>query len=104
MTLPEYDGSSDGLVGASGLIPAKGDVVTFGVGIGACDKDLSPLVWETPELVLLGGSVTRAKTLCTAQLLPRRLEIRTKKPVGERLVVDAVSGRPLLTFPWFLGP
>lgn len=104
MTLPEYDGSSDGLVGAGGLISGKGDVVTFGVGIGACDKDLSPLVWETPELVLVGGSVTRTETLCAAMQLSRRLEIRTKKPVGERLIVDAVTGRPLLTYPWSLGP
>jgi hypothetical protein len=105
MRLPEHN-PRDGLVSGGGLISSLGDVVTFRVGIGACDKDLRALVWETPELVVVGGSVTlpEAGMPCAASQLSRRAEVRTREPTGERLIVDAVSGRPLLTYPWSLGP
>lgn len=103
MPLPQND-ARNGLVSAGGLISGKGDVVTFRVGIGACDQNLRPLVWETPELIVVGGSVMRPEVPCAASQQSRRTEIRTKKPVGGRLIVDAVTGRPLLTYPWFLGP
>jgi hypothetical protein len=105
MTLREHS-PRDGLVSAGGLISGEGDVVTFRVGIGACDKDLQALVWETPEVIVVGGSVTlpEAGMPCAASQLSRRADVRTKQPIGERLIVDSVSGRPLLTFPWSLGP
>jgi hypothetical protein len=98
MTLPRPR-SADGLVGAMDLASSSGRVVAFKIGIGACDKDPRGLVLETPELVVVGGSVTRPDpgTLCTAQLVLHPVEVRTKQPVGRRPVVDAISGQPLLT-------
>jgi len=93
--------AADGIVSAMGLVSISGDVIAFNIGIGACDKDPSGLVLETPELVVVGGSVTLpdAGTVCRLQLLSHRVEVRTKQPVGARPVVDSLSGQPLLTAP-----
>lgn len=105
VTLPDHR-APDGIVSAMNLVSSSGDVVAFTIGIGACDKDPRGLVLETPELVVVGGSVTRsdAGTACTAQLLLQRVEVRTKQPVGTRPIVDALSGQPVLTQPAPLGP
>ena len=105
VTLPDHRAPA-GVVGAMNLVSSRGDVVAFTIGIGACDTDPRGLVRETPELVVVGGSVTRpdAGTSCTAQLLLQRVEVRTKQPVGTRPIVDALSGQPVLTQPAPLGP
>jgi hypothetical protein len=96
---PHDRGASSGIVSAMSLVSISDDVIAFNIGIGACDKNPRGLVLETPDLVIVGGSVTLpdAGTLCTLQLLSRRVEVRTRQPVGERPVVDAMSGQPLLT-------
>lgn len=95
----------DGLVSAMNLLSSRGDVVAFTIGIGACDQDPRGLARETPELVVVGGSVTPsdAGAPCTAQLLLQRVEVRTKQPVGTRPIVDSLSGKPLLTGPTPMG-
>ena len=100
IALPDHR-APDGIVSAMNLVSSKGDVVAFTIGIGACDKDPRGLVLETPELVVIGGSVTPddAGTSCTAQMLLQRVEVLTKQPVGTRPIVDALSGQPLLTRP-----
>ena len=105
VTLPDHRAPA-GVVGAMNLVSSRGDVVAFTIGIGACDTDPRGLVRETPELVVVGGSVTLpdAGTSCTAQLLLQRVEVRTKQPVGTRPIVDALSGQPVLTQPAPLGP
>jgi hypothetical protein len=105
VTLPDQQ-APDGMVGAMSLLSTRGDVVAFTIGIGACDKDPRGLVRETPELVVVGGSVkpSDAGAPCTAQLLLQRVEVQTEQPVGTRPVVDALSGKPLLTGPTRLGP
>ena len=104
VTMPDLS-APEGIVSAMNLVSSKGDVVAFTIGIGACDKDPRGLVRETPELVVVGGSVTPsdAGTACTAQLLLHRVEVQTKRPVGTRPIVDALSGQPLLTQPTPLG-
>ena len=105
VALPDHR-APDGVVSAMNLVSSRGDVVAFTIGIGACDTDPRGLVRETPELVIVGGSVTLpdAGTSCTAQLLLQRVEVRTKQPVGTRPIVDALSGQPMLTQPAPLGP
>jgi len=91
----------DGVVSALRLISSTGDGLAFDIGIGACDKDPRGLVSEFPDLIVIGGSVTgpEAGTPCPAVLLSHRVEVRTKRPVGTRPVVDALSGQPLLIQP-----
>lgn len=103
LPLPDHP-ASEGVVSAFQLISLRGNAVAFNIGIGACDKDPRGLVRETPELVVIGGSVTPPDpgTACTAQLLLHPVEVVTKEPVGTRPIVDAMSGR-LLTDPTPLG-
>jgi len=91
----------DGVVSAMHLVSSRGDVLAFDIGIGACDKDPRGLVRESPELIVIGGSVTPtdAGAPCTAQLLLQPVQVRTLQPVGTRPIVDALSGRPMLTQP-----
>jgi len=104
VTMPDLSAPA-GVVSAMDLVAISGDVVAFNIGIGACDENPRGLVQETPELVIVGGSVTLpdAGTVCTAQLVLHRVEVRTKQPVGARPVVDALSGQPLLAQPPPLG-
>jgi len=104
VTLPDHR-APYGVVSAMNLLSSRGDVVAFTIGIGACDKDPRGLVRETPELVVVGGSVTPsdAGAPCTAQLLLQPVEVQTKQPVGMRAIVDALSGKPLLTEPTPVG-
>jgi hypothetical protein len=91
----------DGIVPAMQLESSRGDSIAFDIGIGACDKGARGLVREFPELIVIGGSVTPsdAGTPCTSQLLLHRVEVHTKRPVGTRPIVDALSGRPMVTQP-----
>ena len=98
VTLPGQS-APGGLVSAISLISSSRDVVVFDIGIGACDEDPRGLVRETPELVVVGGSVTPpdAGTSCTSKLRSHRVEVRTTQPVGTRPIVNALSGQPMLT-------
>lgn len=100
VTLPD-NRAPEGVVSAMNLVSSGGDVMAFTIGIGACDEDPRGLVRESPELVVVGGSVTRpdAGTSCTSQLLLQPVQVRTLQPVGTRPIVDALSGRPMLTRP-----
>ena len=112
LKLGEHQPGRDGLVSASGPISHKGDLLNIEIGIGTCDEDPPRgVVWETPELVIVAGLVTTKPRTgatgavsgvepipgCAAMRLSRRLDVRTKDPVGKRLIVDAVSAKPLLT-------
>lgn len=94
-----------GVVSAMRLLSSRGDAVAFEIGIGACDTDPRGLVWESPELVVVGGLVTASDggTPCTAQLLLHRVEVRTRQPIGTRPIVDALSGSPLVASPTLPG-
>ena len=104
VTLPDH-GAPDGIVSAMNLRSSRGDVVAFTIGIGPRDKDPRGLVRETPELIVVGGSVTPpdAGTPCNASLELKPVEVVTDHPVGTRPIVDALSGKPLLTEPTPLG-
>jgi hypothetical protein len=91
---------SVGVVAAVQLISIRGSSIAFDIGIGACDEDARGLVSDSPELIVIGGSVTPPDGRpCTAQLEFRRVQVRTKQPVGNRPIVDAISGRAISTRP-----
>lgn len=100
VTLSEV-GATNGVVSAMQLISSTGNGLAFDIGIGACDRDPRGLVREFPDLIVIGGSVLgpEAGTGCNAMMLSHRVELRTKRPVGTRPIVDALSGRPLLIQP-----
>ena len=86
-----------GLVSAVGLRSIRQHYLAFDLGIGACDKGARGLVQEFPDLIVIGGSVVPpgAGTSCTALMLHHPVDVRTKRPVGTRPIVDAVSGLPV---------
>jgi len=86
---------ANGLVGAQDLTAADGTALDYRLGVGACDSDLRPLVYETADVVVLGGSVQVPGGPCAGQLklTPARVTLRTA--VGDRVVLDALTGQPL---------
>jgi hypothetical protein len=86
-----------GLVPAVGLVAMSGSTITASLGIGACDTAPVGLVWESAEMVVLGGTVAPPPpdTVCTSNLVLAPVTVTTKAPVGARVVVDAMTGRLL---------
>ena len=89
-------GAVGGLVGAQDLTGTDGTRLTYRLGVGACDENITPLVYETDDAVVLGGSVTRTAEACTEQLLLAPVTVTLRAPLGARAVLDALSGSGLV--------
>ena len=87
------------LLSAQGVVSHTATSLTFMVGSGACDTGLGEHVFETDDMVVVGGTAQapRAGTLCNASLLLEPVTVPLRTELGYRPVVDAVSGRPLLS-------
>jgi hypothetical protein len=85
------------LVSAQDLLSVNGSVIEYRLGVGACDKEITGLVWEDAEVVVVGGSVASPPPdqACTAQLVLHPVKVTTREPVGNRLIVDALTGVPV---------
>jgi hypothetical protein len=68
------------------------------LGSGDCDTDLRPHVVETADVVVVGGTALGppADQACNAMLRLQEVTVPLREPVGDRPVLDAASGRPLL--------
>ncbi|MBZ9640160.1 hypothetical protein [Streptomyces sp. PSKA30] len=63
---------------------------------GACDDGPAVHVLETDGSVVLSASIAgRRDGLCTAQLLGREVTVKLDRPVGDRVLLDAATGRPV---------
>lgn len=77
-------------------VAADGRSVTVRVGHGACDDGPAVDVLETGDSVVLAGTVRGANDgPCTAQLLVDPVTVRLDRPLGERLLLDAFTGKPV---------
>jgi hypothetical protein len=85
----------DGLVPAEDLVSVDGAKVTYRLGVGACDENITPLVYEADDAVVVAGSVTRSARVCTEQLLLHPVTVALDRPLGDRPVLDALNGQPL---------
>jgi len=94
LQLPDQPNNA-GLVAAHDLTAAKEATLTYRLGVGACDKNITPLVYEQDDVVVVGGSVTRSDGVCTDQLLLHPVTVTLKSPLGSRPVLDALSGQVL---------
>ena len=67
-----------------------------GIGHGACDPNLAAHVVEFDDLVVVGGTADPppADTVCPAIYLSTPAELHLTRPLGERPVIDAVTGLP----------
>ncbi|MFI2215047.1 hypothetical protein [Streptomyces sp. NPDC020141] len=64
---------------------------------GACDGDSVVEVLETRGSVVLSATVEDPQNGgdCTAQLLSQQVTVTLKRPVGDRVLLDAHTGRPV---------
>jgi hypothetical protein len=92
-----------GLVAVMNLVAVGGSTITASLGIGACDSAPTALVWESADMVVLGGTVTPPPpdTVCTANLVLAPVTVTTTAPVGTRVIVDAMTGQHLEVRPGY---
>jgi len=86
------------LVAVQDVTSVKGKEVEYRLGVGACDHDITPVVVERPDVVVLAGGVRRGEGICTDQLLLEPVTVTLDEPLGDRPVLDARNGT-LLTLP-----
>ncbi|MGW3266082.1 hypothetical protein [Streptomyces sp. NPDC001056] len=77
-------------------IAADGRSVTVIALDGACDDGPVVTVLETAGSVVLSGAVeNREHGDCTKQARLRQVTVKLARPVGDRVVLDAHTGRPI---------
>ncbi|MEU4550798.1 hypothetical protein [Micromonospora violae] len=85
----------DGFVAAQDLAAVDDARLTVRLGVGACDTGITPLVWEGPDVVVVGGRVTPATGPCIAVLKLEPVTATLAAPLGARPVLDVVTGAVL---------
>ncbi|WP_431912694.1 hypothetical protein [Micromonospora carbonacea] len=89
----------DGVVSAQDLRVVDGAKLTWRVGVGACDTGITPLVQERDDVVVVGGGVVRSTGMCIDLLKLEPVTATLKAPLGNRPVLDVVTGAPLVLRP-----
>lgn len=81
---------------------ADGRVITVIAHHGVCDRGAGVEVLETRGSVVLSAFVKgpRKPGLCTKQLASQRVTVTLCRPVFDRVLLDATTGRPLPQRPW----
>ncbi|MFG1776020.1 hypothetical protein ACGFIG_06275 [Micromonospora sp. NPDC049048] len=92
---PPADPAPKGLVSAQDVQSVDGTELTWRLGVGSCDTGITPLVQERDNVVVVGGSVITATGVCNAMLKLEPVTARLKAPLGDRPVLDALTGAPL---------
>ncbi|MFP3987139.1 hypothetical protein U9R90_06475 [Streptomyces sp. E11-3] len=91
------------------LVKASGDGrrLTVVAGYGACDNGPVVTILETTGSVVLIGDVDEREdskdAICTKELLTRQVTVKLDKPLGDRVLLDATTGKPVPFRP-LLGP
>ena len=63
---------------------------------GSCDDGPVVKALETDESVVLHASITGAETgPCPASMIEQSVKVELSKPLGDRLLLDALTGRPV---------
>lgn len=98
---PDVDQATDltDFVVAQDLTSVDDVDLGYRLGVGACDSDITPFVQEYADAVVVSGSVVRTGEACTDQLLLHPVTVTLDEPIGDRTVLDAVTGQPLRLVP-----
>lgn len=96
-SIPEWDRLVP-LVSAENVLAVKDSMIEYNLGVGACDEAIIGLVWESDRFVVIGGSVQPPgpAEVCTSQLVMHPVQVPLGKPVADRVILDAITGRPVL--------
>ena len=89
------DTAPEGLVAAQNIVEVDGTRLAFRLGVGSCDTDITALVQERDDIVVVGGTVVRSTGVCDAMLRLAPVEVTLKEPLGARPVLDALTGAAL---------
>lgn len=84
---------------AQSLARVAGTAIDLRLGVGACDEQITPLVHETETLIVVGGTAVSTAEMCTEQLVIHPATVTLAAPAGERPILDALTGQPLLLRP-----
>ncbi|WP_405593495.1 hypothetical protein [Streptomyces sp. NBC_01092] len=77
-------------------VAADGRSVTVRAHHGACDDGPAVDVLETDGSVVLSGYMVGTKDgFCTAQLMAKKVTVELDRPLGDRVLLDAFTGRPV---------
>ncbi len=73
--------------------------ITVTVGHGGCDARYGVHTHESKDFVVISGwgKPKNPKGMCTAQLATDKVKVRLKSALDDRKVVDAATGKQLLT-------
>lgn len=85
----------EGLVSAQDIQSVNGTELTWRLGVGSCDTGITPMVQERDDVVVVGGSVITATGVCNAMLKMEPVTATLKAPLGDRPVLDVLTGAPL---------
>ena len=93
---PSFDSRPANLgVEVAQLIGVSGNEIRYQLWIGACETEPRPLVHEEADIIVLGGVVTPPppNSTCTSQATAAPVAATTATPVGDRPIVDAITGQ-----------
>ncbi|MGW2425936.1 hypothetical protein ACWC0C_43105 [Streptomyces sp. NPDC001709] len=91
-------GSAGGLRSVARLAgtAADGRSVMVKATHGSCDNGPVVKALETDESVVLYASVGGARSgPCTAEMIEQSVKVELRKPLGDRILLDALTGRPV---------
>ncbi|QPP09398.1 hypothetical protein G4Z16_26635 [Streptomyces bathyalis] len=80
-------------------VKGKNDSLTVTVGHGGCETKYGARVHETKKLVIVSGWSKKDKKadFCTKQIVTDKTKVELKSALGKRAVVDAATGKMLMT-------
>ena len=84
-----------GIVGVEGVTALDGRQLGYQLGVGACDYDIAPLVHETDDVVVIGGSVRTRPGACVLMLKMQPVTVELARDLGARAVVNIRAGELL---------
>ncbi|MFE1796941.1 hypothetical protein ACFW9L_12315 [Streptomyces sp. NPDC059517] len=90
--------TSDFLLPLSGIgsVSREERTVTVRAQHGSCDKGPQVAVLETADNVVFSAGVRDPSDgPCTADMRSKKVRVRLDRPVGDRMLLDAVTGRPV---------
>jgi hypothetical protein len=91
--LPSGPGS---LVATEQVTGSSAQQLDFTLGVGACDRNPVGKVSESPDVVVIGGTVDHPSSgVCTDQLKLQPVSVKLSAPLGDRVLLDALTGRSL---------
>ncbi|MEU6814660.1 hypothetical protein [Streptomyces sp. NPDC046860] len=95
---PARQGAAGGLRNVARLAgtAADGRSVTVRATHGSCDDGPVVKALETGESVVLYASVKAPESgACTAEMIEQGVKVTLSRPIGDRLLLDAFTGRPV---------